>query len=166
MLHVLGEPVAVLDGSLQAWPGPLETDDPRYRPVERPSRPWPADRFVSADELAASGAIVYDARTAERYARGDAAIDPRPGHIPGALSAHWGGNLDADGRFRPAAELQARFEAAGSRKAIAYCGSGVTACHNLLALTVAGAPDIALYPGSWSQWGADPSRPAETSGVP
>jgi thiosulfate/3-mercaptopyruvate sulfurtransferase len=162
LLHVLAEPVAVLDGGLAAWPGPLATDAPAIEAVPRPVRPWPADRFVGADELAAGGAVVYDARTSERHAHGDPAIDPRPGHVPGALSAWWGGNLGPDGRFRAAAELRERFAAAADRPAVAYCGSGVTACHDLLAMELAGLRRTALYPGSWSQWGADPSRPAET----
>jgi thiosulfate/3-mercaptopyruvate sulfurtransferase len=162
LLRVLDEPVAVLDGGLAAWPGELVTGDPDYAPVDRPPRPWPSDRFVEADDLLADGRPVYDARTAERYAHGDPAIDPRPGHVPGALSAPWGDNLDGSGRFRPVAELRQRFEAAIGRGAIAYCGSGVTACHDLLAMELAGIESTALYTGSWSQWGADPSRPAET----
>ena len=102
-----------------------------------------------------------DARTAERYAHGGP-IDPRPGHIPGALSAPWAGNLGDDGRFRAPEQLQASYAAALDRPAIAYCGSGVTACHDLLALELAGARRTALYAGSWSQWGADPARPAAT----
>jgi thiosulfate/3-mercaptopyruvate sulfurtransferase len=160
MLHVLDEPVAVLDGGLAAWPGELSTDVPAYPAIERAARPWPTGRFVSAGDLAATTATVYDARTAERYAHGDPAIDPRPGHIPGARSVPWAGNLDADGRFLPAAELRERYD--GADRVVAYCGSGVTACHDLLALEVAGVTDTALYPGSWSQWGADPARPAET----
>lgn len=163
MLHVLGEPAAVLDGGLAAWTGPLVVDVAPVPPVERRARPWPADRFVEADEVAASGAVVYDARTAERYAQGNPAIDPRPGHIPGALSAPWAGNLGDDERFRPAEQLRERFAAAASRPAIAYCGSGVTACHDLLAMEIAGIRQTALYAGSWSQWGNDPARPAETS---
>jgi thiosulfate/3-mercaptopyruvate sulfurtransferase len=169
LLHVLDEPVAVLDGGLGGWlaaGGPLSTELPAFDAVERAPRPWPAGRFVDADELAAAGATVFDARSAERYAQGDPEIDPRPGHVPGALSAPWAGNLDDEGRFRRADELRERFAAANGRGAIAYCGSGVTACHNLLAMTVAGLGDLALYPGSWSQWGADPSRPAETGSPP
>jgi thiosulfate/3-mercaptopyruvate sulfurtransferase len=162
MLHVLGEPVAVLDGGLAAWTGPLVGDVAAVAPVERRARPWPTDRFVEADEVAAGDAVVYDARTAERYAHGNPAIDPRPGHIPGAHSAPWGGNLDADGRFRPAEQLRERFAAATSRPAVAYCGSGVTACHDLLAMELAGLERTALYAGSWSQWGNDPSRPVES----
>lgn len=162
MLHVLDEPVAVLDGGLAAWPGALSTEPPVVAPVPREPRPWPAERFVSADELLADGRPVYDARTAERYAQGDPAVDPRAGHVPGALNLPWGENLAPDGRFRPAPELRARYAAADGRGAIAYCGSGVTACHNLLAMQLAGIESTALYVGSWSQWGADPSRPAET----
>jgi thiosulfate/3-mercaptopyruvate sulfurtransferase len=110
---------------------------------------------------------VLDARTAARYAQGDPAIDPRPGHIPAARSAPWADNVDPEtGRVRAAEELRRRFAALGATDAdaiVAYCGSGVTACHNMLALTIAGFGDrIALYPGSWSQWGADDDRPAET----
>ena len=163
MLHVLGEPVAVLDGGLAAWNGPLVTDVPEFRPVARKPRPWPTDRLVSAEQVAAARDVaVFDARSAERYASGDPEIDPRPGHIPGALSAPWTGNLDDAGRFRGAEELRSRFAAADGRPAIAYCGSGVTACHDLLAMELAGLRGTALYPGSWSQWGADPALPADT----
>ena len=161
MLHVLGEPAAVLDGGLAAWAGPLETDEPSWPTVERPARPWPAGRFVEADDLLDDRRAVYDARTAERYAHGDPAIDPRSGHVPGALSVPWGGNLGADGRFRPPAELRTLYAAAVERGAVAYCGSGVTACHDLLAMELAGIESTALYTGSWSQWGADHRRPAE-----
>lgn len=163
MLQVLGEPVAVLDGGIAAWPAELSTQVPTYPPAGRTAKPWPAERFVSADGLAApTTGTVYDARTAARYAHGDPEIDPRPGHIPGARSAPWGGNLDANGNFLAADELRRRYAGARGR-AVAYCGSGVTACHDLLAMELAGITDTALYPGSWSQWGADPARPAEAS---
>lgn len=162
MLASLGEPVAVLDGGLAAWTGPLRTDEPAVTPVTRAPREWPPDLFVDADFVASTSATVLDARTAERFAWGDPDVDPRPGHIPGAVSAPWAGNLDGDsGRFLPPHALRARYEPLGG-SFIAYCGSGVTACHDLLALRVAGIEDVALYPGSWSQWGADPGRPART----
>jgi thiosulfate/3-mercaptopyruvate sulfurtransferase len=165
LLHVLGEPVAVLDGGLDAWPGPLTTDEPSVATVHRAPRPWPAHRFVTAADLAHTTATIVDARTAERYAHGDPAIDPRPGHIPGAHSAPWQDNLDHLGRLKPAEALRAQYETDGP--VIAYCGSGVTACLDLLALHRAGVRDLALYPGSWSQWGTDPTRPAvEGMGAP
>ena len=164
MLHVLAEPVAVLNGGLASWPGPLETETPTAQPVVRTPREWPLERFVTADEVAdAADAALYDARTAERYARGSD-IDPRPGHIPGAISAPWAANLGSDGRFLEPAALRARFAEAAQRRGIAYCGSGVTACHDLLAMELAGLTETALYTGSWSQWGADESRPAATGG--
>lgn len=166
LLHVLGEPAAVLDGGLAAWPGELVTGVPTPEPVQRAPVAWPAERFADADEVAAGDALVVDARTPERYAHGDPSVDPRPGHVPGAVSAFWGDNLGPEGRLRPAAELRERFaQAADARGVIAYCGSGVTACHDLLALTVAGVGNARLYPGSWSQWGADPGRPARPASV-
>jgi thiosulfate/3-mercaptopyruvate sulfurtransferase len=162
LLHALDEPVAVLDGGIGAWPGELTTVVPSYDATERDPRPWPDHRFVTADEVAAGDAHVLDARSAERYAHGDPTVDPRPGHIPGALSAPWSLNLDETGRFRSRDELRVQFAGLLDGPVVAYCGSGVTACHDLLAMHEAGVSDLALYPGSWSQWGADPSRPAES----
>ncbi|MDT4937365.1 MAG: thiosulfate/3-mercaptopyruvate sulfurtransferase [Pseudonocardiales bacterium] len=163
LLHVLGEPVAVLDGGLAAWRSELSREVPLFAPVERQPRLWPAEAFVDADTVATTVLPVLDARTADRYERGDPAVDPRPGHIPGARNAPWAANLDSGtGRFLPPEALRAAYAARGvTDAAIAYCGSGVTACHDLLALTIAGVPDLRLYAGSWSQWAADPDRPAE-----
>lgn len=162
LLDALGEPAAVLDGGIAAWPGELTTEVPRVEPVTREPVPWPPERFREADDLGA--AVLLDARTAARFAAGDPAIDPRPGHIPGARSAPWQDNLDEHGRFLPAQRLRERYAelADGAGTVVAYCGSGVTACHDLLALRIAGVRDTALYPGSWSQWGADAARPAQT----
>jgi thiosulfate/3-mercaptopyruvate sulfurtransferase len=160
LLDALGQPAAVLDGGLAAWPGELTTEVVAPVPVHRRAQPWPPDRFRGADELA--GAALLDARTAERFAAGDPAVDPRPGHIPGARSAPWADNLDPTGRFLDPAALRARYADVLDGPVVAYCGSGVTACHDLLALRRAGVRDLALYAGSWSQWGADPARPAET----
>jgi thiosulfate/3-mercaptopyruvate sulfurtransferase len=160
MLHVLGEPVDVLDGGMANWPGEFVAEVPRLDPVDRPARPWPPSRFVDADELVGADAVVLDARNPERYV-GRGPTDPRPGHIPGARNVPWPGNLGEDERFLPATVLGERYEDVAGRRVIAYCGSGVTACHDLLALALLGRDDVALYPGSWSQWGADPSRPAE-----
>ena len=171
MLHMLDHDVAVLDGDIRAWTGPRTTDDVTVAPVPFRPRPWPAARIVDADAVDVlrtdTNALVLDARAAARYAQGDPTIDPRPGHIPAARSAPWADNVDpATGRVRAAADLRQRFAALGATDAeaiVAYCGSGVTACHNMLALTIAGFGDrIALYPGSWSQWGADEDRPTQT----
>lgn len=188
LLHILDHPVAVLDGGLPAWPGSLEPADPgghggeisaesarfrrflpRFRAAFTP-RPWPPERLATADEVAsldaAEGAVVLDARTAARYAHGDPKIDPRPGHIPGARSAPWAENLDEHSRFRTAEQLRGHYQTRGvgrDTEVVAYCGSGVTACHDLLALTRAGVPNLRLYPGSWSQWASIPTRPTETS---
>ena len=108
--------------------------------------------------------MLIDVRAAERF-RGEAEpIDPVAGHVPGAVNAPLTGNTDEVGRFLPAAELRSRFEALGVRADVpvaAYCGSGVTACQTILALRLAGL-DAALYPGSWSGWITDPSRPVAT----
>jgi thiosulfate/3-mercaptopyruvate sulfurtransferase len=163
LLHVLGEPVSVLDGGLASWPGELTTAIHEVTPVHRTPRSWPEHRFLTADQVADTTAVVLDARTAKRYAQGDPDIDPRPGHVPGAVSAPWADNLGSDNRFLPAVLLRKRFAAlVDDRPVVAYCGSGVTACHDLLALALTGRDDLALYPGSWSQWGADPSRPTAT----
>lgn len=181
MLHVLGHPVAVLDGGIGAWVaagGELEvgSPDPSIAPADPPFavRPWPADRFADADAVdrlrREPDALVLDARTAERY-RGDPnPVDPSFGHVPGARSLPFAANLGPDGRLRPPDELAARLGAVGADRAatvVAYCGSGVTACHDLLALEVAGLGDRGvLYPGSWSAWGADPDRPIATGDEP
>jgi thiosulfate/3-mercaptopyruvate sulfurtransferase len=108
-------------------------------------------------------AVLLDARAPERFRGEVEPIDPRPGHIPGATSAPFAGNLGPDGRWLPAAALRARYEAFGAggpQEVIVYCGSGVTACHDLLAIAVAGLPAPKLYEGSWSDWARDPTLPA------
>jgi thiosulfate/3-mercaptopyruvate sulfurtransferase len=138
--------------------------------VGRPSRHYPAPSewtgVATIDEVATAsraGDALVDARAAERY-RGDVEpIDPRAGHVPGAVSRPHLENLGADGRHRPPDELAARFADVGDDP-IVYCGSGVTACHDLLAMAIAGRRDGRLYPGSWSEWSSDPGRPAATGG--
>ena len=171
MLRSTGHHAALLDGGLAAWPGPVETGPPGARPAASfTARPWPADALAGADEVAAlatsSSAAVLDARAADRY-RGDTEpVDPRAGHVPGAANAPWTGNLDpATGRFLAPEALRSRFEALGVRPGepvVAYCGSGVSACANLVALERAGITGARLYVASWSGWSADPDRPAAT----
>jgi thiosulfate/3-mercaptopyruvate sulfurtransferase len=106
--------------------------------------------------------LLLDARAGERYRGETEPVDVRPGHIPGARSAPWADNL-RDGRFRPAAELRARFADLGAgpeRDVVVYCGSGVTACHDALAIELAGLPRARLFEGSWSDWARDASLPA------
>ncbi|MFV2039617.1 MAG: sulfurtransferase [Acidimicrobiales bacterium] len=166
MLDSLGLPVAVLDGGLQAWDAPLATGTPVRDVATFTIRPWPEQRYATADQVMERNptTVLIDARSGERYAGGAHALDPRAGHIPGAVSAEWVGNIGDGGRFRPTAELADRYGELGidgTTELIAYCGSGVSACHDLLALRLLGNISARLYVGSWSEWGADPGRPAE-----
>ena len=170
LLRIVGLPAALLDGGLAAWPGPLRTGDETRRPAPFSPRPWPRERLASIDEISSVVAgrrpdQLIDARAPERYRGETEPVDPRPGHIPGAVNLPFAGNLDAGGRFLPAEELRARYAAAGvddGATVIAYCGSGVSACVDLLALEVAGLGPARLYPGSWSQCSADRGRPVST----
>jgi thiosulfate/3-mercaptopyruvate sulfurtransferase len=110
--------------------------------------------------------VVLDARAGERFRGEVEPLDPVAGHIPGALNRFFKDNLQADGRFKPAAALRAEFAAlhATPSQLVHQCGSGVTACHNLLAMEHAGLAGSALYPGSWSEWCADPARPVARGG--
>lgn len=168
MLRWIGHAkVAVLDGGRAAWlaaGGALETAMPTPHDGAAPYPLGTASMpSVEVDRLLTSlGRLtVLDARAGERF-RGDVEpLDPVAGHIPGARNRFFKDNLDANGRFRPSAELRAAFVAFGAEPAcvVHQCGSGVTACHNLLAMEHAGLAGSALYPGSWSEWCADPSRP-------
>jgi thiosulfate/3-mercaptopyruvate sulfurtransferase len=168
MLDALGVAVAVLDGGIGSWTWPLSREDVSPEPAEFVARGWPVERFVDADEVDrirrdGSGVSLIDARAFGRFTGEEASIDARPGHVPGARSAPWTENIDPDsGLLLSAAELRDRFEALGigpGTRVVATCGSGVTACHDLLALRVAGIDDSALYTGSWSGWSSDPARP-------
>jgi thiosulfate/3-mercaptopyruvate sulfurtransferase len=165
MLRALGRRAALLDGGLQAWRGPLETE-PAARPRARfTPAAWPERLLASADDAADPANLVLDARQRERYLGAPDALDPRAGHIPGAGSLPCREHLDAAGRVLPVDDLRRRLAGAGVTDAapvVSYCGSGVTACHNLLVLEHAGLGRGRLYPGSWSQWSRDPARPAET----
>jgi thiosulfate/3-mercaptopyruvate sulfurtransferase len=170
MLRWLGHAeVAVLDGGYKAWVaagGDVSTEAPGRLPgatayPDRPSLVGSIDVAALAPRL--GRAMVLDARSAERFRGEKEPIDPVAGHIPGAFNRFHAGNLQAGGLFKPAEVLRQEFEAAlGGREpgeVIHSCGSGVTACHNLLAMEHAGLSGSLLYPGSWSEWSADPSRP-------
>ncbi|MFT4045027.1 MAG: sulfurtransferase [Gordonia sp. (in: high G+C Gram-positive bacteria)] len=123
---------------------------------------------VGIDEIASTSALVLDARAGERYRGEVEPVDPRAGHIPSAISAPTSENVDADGYFRTPQELRDRFGALGvsdDSEVIVYCGSGVTAAHEIAALAIAGFT-ATLYPGSWSQWSADQARPVAVGGNP
>jgi thiosulfate/3-mercaptopyruvate sulfurtransferase len=169
-LRVLGRPASLLDGGLAGWGGDREQGGVDPTPDERVVRPWPTDAMATADEVAAhlaAGGVVVDSRAAGRY-RGEAEpVDPRAGHIPGAVNAPFTDNLGTDGHFRPPADLARRFSALGiDEEAVFYCGSGVSACLNLLAMEASGHGLPRLYVGSWSQWSSDPERPAATGEEP
>lgn len=169
MLRALGHDAAVLDGGVTAWDGQLETGEVQPSMGDVPTRDWPAEQIATADEVAAGGALVIDARAPERYRGEVEPVDPRAGHIPGAVNLPFTGNLAEGARFLRPEQLRDRFEAAGVRPdqdAIVYCGSGVTATHDVLALQQAGYTKVRLFPGSWSQWSADPSRPIATGPTP
>jgi thiosulfate/3-mercaptopyruvate sulfurtransferase len=162
--------VAVLDGGYAAWVGehrPVSTDTPHPEPGDLEVHPgaMPVLDAEAAAGLARAG-ILLDARAPERY-RGDVEpVDPRAGHIPGAVNAPFAGHLGADGRWCPPADLAARFADLGAttgKPVGVYCGSGVTAASVVLALEYAGvARGAPLYAGSWSHWCTDPARPVET----
>jgi len=163
--------VAVLDGGLPAWQAagqPLSTDTPASRArgsiALREPLVTTVDVQAVLDNVNDGGRTVVDARAPDRFRGENETIDPVGGHIPGARNRFFKDNLQADGRFKAPEQLKTELEAAvgDPRQAIMQCGSGVTACHNLLALEVAGLPGAALYPGSWSEWSADPARPVAT----
>jgi thiosulfate/3-mercaptopyruvate sulfurtransferase len=174
LLRAFGhDAVSVLDGGIEKWRAEgraLEAGEvvaPPARFVARAREGW----VVGKDEMKGldPSTLVIDARAAERYRGETEPIDPRAGHIPGAVNVPFTGNLTADPVpvFRPPDELRTRFTEAGADRKlpIVYCGSGVTACHDLLALHVAGLRGR-LYGGSWSEWSADPALPIATGEKP
>ncbi|MDP4301966.1 sulfurtransferase [Leptothrix discophora] len=171
LLKWLGHgPAFVLDGGLAAWQaagGALEAG-PAAAVADLGAYPLPAEpgmAWVDADTVQAriGRGVLIDARAPERYRGEVEPLDPAAGHIPGAVNRPFQQNLDASGHFLPAEALRAAFETllAGQppQDVVHQCGSGVTACHNLLAMTVAGLPGARLYAGSWSEWCSQPQRP-------
>jgi thiosulfate/3-mercaptopyruvate sulfurtransferase len=156
---------AVLDSGLQGWGEPLETAVPFVQPGDFKAQAPKGSRVVDFDQVkrlskadgagSRNGAVILDARVGERYRGEKEPIDPKKGHIPGAVSAPWIDNLDTEARFKSPDELRRRYEELGvdgKNGAVVYCGSGVNSCHDLLALEIAGVPDVRLYAGSWSDW--------------
>jgi thiosulfate/3-mercaptopyruvate sulfurtransferase len=172
MLRYMGhEAVAVLDGGWKAWAGagyPSASGEDT-RPASAfhglPRREW----LVTVEQVAAARRLV-DARDPRRYRGEHEPLDPVAGHIPGAVNRFYGESLDGDGRFLPPGALAGSYRdlLAGTpiEETVFYCGSGVTACHGLLAARHAGLGDGRLYVGSWSEWCSDPERPVATGPEP
>jgi thiosulfate/3-mercaptopyruvate sulfurtransferase len=163
--------VAVLDGGWQAW---IEAGQPVSRDVRVPKaaafsgkadQSWVDSQYVLG-HLQAPDMVLIDARANDRYHGQNETIDPVGGHIPGAQNRFFKDNLTPEGRFKPADQLRAEFtpilNGRSAAELVSQCGSGVTACHNLLAMEIAGLKGGRLYPGSWSEWIADPQRPRAT----
>jgi thiosulfate/3-mercaptopyruvate sulfurtransferase len=173
MLRWLGhDRVALLDGGFAAWNRegrPVDAKVPEPRPGKfepKPALGAIADRHYVAAFRESPTVRVIDARVATRFRGEQETIDPVGGHIPGAVNRFWQQNLGADGKFLPPKELRTAFLAllgeATPSLAVHSCGSGVTACHNLFAMELAGLGGSRLYPGSWSEWCADPTLPVAT----
>lgn len=174
MLRWIGHPaVAVLDGGVAAWTASgraLTADVPAAQPVASVALREPLASTVDYDTVRANldtgRLLLVDARGADRFRGENETMDPVGGHIPGAVNRPFKDNLGADGRFKPADQLRAEFEAVcggrPAREVVGQCGSGVSACHNLLAMEAAGLSGAALYPGSWSEWCNRPGSPRAT----
>jgi thiosulfate/3-mercaptopyruvate sulfurtransferase len=169
--------VAVLDGGIAAWTRagyPLAAGPGTARAAGTLTLRAPLATLVDAEQTGRAAAdaarLVVDARPAERYRGEVEPIDPVAGHVPGAINRPWAANLREDGRFKPAPVLRQEFDALLAGRApeavVHSCGSGVSACMNLLAMAHAGLPGAALYAGSWSEWITDPSRPVRTGAAP
>jgi thiosulfate/3-mercaptopyruvate sulfurtransferase len=173
VLRWLGhDAVAVLDGGWGVWTKagfPVTAEPPAVRPASftaRPRRERALDVGRVAARLGQNPPRLLDARSPDRFRGENETLDPVAGHIPGATNRFFKENLDPDGRFKSAAtlkrELTALLGSTSPGQVAHYCGSGVSACHNLLAMEIAGLSGSKLYPGSWSEWCADPSRPVAT----
>jgi thiosulfate/3-mercaptopyruvate sulfurtransferase len=158
---------AVLDGGLQAWGEPLETDVQVFLPGTFTAHAPDRSRVLDFEGVRAlRGVPVMDARAGERYRGEVEPIDPKAGHIPGALSAPFSENLRPDRRFKSPDELRRRFEELGAAEgAVFYCGSGVNATHDILAMEIARLPNARLYAGSWSDW-SNRDAPVATGAEP
>jgi thiosulfate/3-mercaptopyruvate sulfurtransferase len=171
LMRFYGKPAALLNGGFEAWrKSGLDLESGEVEAAAAPLPSLTPDRGMMVDtrdlESSLQDVVLMDARTSERF-RGDVEpLDARAGHIPGAVSYPFGRNLELNGRFRPADELREDFEdfLDGARvdRVVHSCGSGVSACHNIFAMELAGLSGSRLYPGSWSEWIRDPQRPIAT----
>ena len=174
LMRYFAQPAALLDGGLAAWKEvglPLETG-----PVESRQAPVASLQAITAmavssgqvlKNLESKDDIVLDARSPERFSGEVEPLDTKGGHIPDSVNRHLELNLEANGRFKAPSKLRSEFEAllgeTGAASVVHSCGSGITACHNLFAMELAGMGTSRLYPGSWSEWIRNPSRPIETA---
>ncbi len=169
MLRMLGCDATVLAGGLKVWRGAIETGPAHTpTPVEFSVTQWPLDQLADADaveQIVVAGGAAIDARSHERFVGEVLQVDKRAGHIPGARSAPWSAVLGPGGLPRSISELRDYYGQLGAddqHEVVAYCGSGVSACMNVLAMEHAGLPTPRLYVASWSGWSADPNREAAT----
>lgn len=165
--------VAVLDGGWPAWlaaGAPIETAARAISPKHFRGHPGHMPTISTWELTTRAPRCLVDARAAPRYSGAEEPVDPVGGHIPHAINLPTTGNLDERGHFLPAAALRARYETAlaglAPKDAAFYCGSGVTATHDILSMHIAGLPGSALYPGSWSEWIRNPLRPVATGSAP
>ena len=172
-LRFLGhDEVAVLDGGFARWQResrPVEAGEVTPAPASFAGEPlagWSRDVADVEAALGSSATLLVDARAPDRFAGENETIDRAAGHIPGAVNHHYQSNVAADGTFLPANQLRAQFASTlgvhRPGEVVCYCGSGVTACHNLLAMAHAGLDGASLFVGSWSEWSSNPKRPRET----
>jgi thiosulfate/3-mercaptopyruvate sulfurtransferase len=173
LMRYFGQPAALLDGGLAAWKAaglPLETGPVESQPAPVAGLQAITTMAVSSEQvlenLVSKDDVVLDARSAERFSGQNETLDTKGGRIPDSVNRHMERNLASNGKFKDPATLRSEFESLlGDTAAAAIvhsCGSGVTACHNLFAMELAGMDTGRLYPGSWSEWIRDPSRPIET----
>jgi thiosulfate/3-mercaptopyruvate sulfurtransferase len=169
------EAVGILDGGFPAWLAadrPVDSAEPHYARRDFPERP-PLAQWLSAEQvlsgLASGDMLLVDARAAPRFEGTEEPLDPVAGHVPGALNRPYQDNLSDDGRFLPSPQLREQFQALIAAhppaQVVHMCGSGVTACHNLFAMELAGLSGAGLYAGSWSEWIRDPARPVAGPGA-
>ncbi|MDE3208670.1 MAG: sulfurtransferase, partial [Pseudomonadota bacterium] len=161
--------VAVLDGGISRWRKldlPLTTQTHEVKPKQFVTKSRTDDYVTATDilqELGKPAQLIIDARSPDRFKGENETLDPVGGHIPGAINHFFMDNLSQNGMFKNAAELAEIFNKLGAfdprKRIISQCGSGVTACNNLLAMEIAGINGALLYPGSWSEWCSEPSRP-------
>lgn len=161
MLRILGQDAALLDGGRSAWTGVVDRGRVEIDPVERDVVSWPADHLADSTAVAehlAGGGTVIDSRAPERYRGETEPLDAIAGHIPGAINLPFVENLGVGGRFLSTEQLSRRFGVIPDPDPIVYCGSGVTACHNALAMEAAGRDLPRVYVGSWSGWSTEAGR--------